>query len=202
MRVRAIDVDHDWLFGRGANDYSRGLPAVAQNINTRLNSFLGDCFFDNGAGIDWFNFLSSKDQLALNLAVSAVILNTEGVTGIVQLSISRDVSRRVTIVYTAQIEQFTVSSGTLISLTPETPSGGEVKSKIFTVVFASESSKDINVGLFSMHSRRCSVTVTDSSGTYSNEDFVIDRSDDSVITLVAGGAISGTFTVLVFEAGV
>lgn len=87
MRVRALDIDHDWQFGKGANDYLQGRAATVQNINTRLYEFLGDCFFNNGAGISWFTLLGGKDQTALNLAISAVILNTQDVTGIKQLSV-------------------------------------------------------------------------------------------------------------------
>ncbi len=109
MRVRQIDVDHDWLFGKGQNDYVRGNAAIVQTINTRLNSFLGDCFFDIGAGIDWFNLLGSKDQTALNLAISAVIdpyiagirvgQNTPGVVRLVQLSTNLNTARRFTVTY-------------------------------------------------------------------------------------------------------
>lgn len=102
-RVRALDAVHDWEYGKGQNNYKRGNAAVTQNIDTRLNSFLGDCFFDTGAGLDWFTYLSSKDRLSLNLAVSAVILNTQDVTGIRQLFITLDpVTRLVTIAYRVQ----------------------------------------------------------------------------------------------------
>jgi len=99
MRVRAIDADGDWLFGKGVNDYKSGLDAIAQNIQTRLQSFLGDCFFEQTAGIDWFNLLGNKNQLALNLAVSAVILNTENVTGIISLSMSLSSTRELVLQY-------------------------------------------------------------------------------------------------------
>lgn len=98
MIVRAIDNVGDWLFGKGRNDYRQNQAAIAQNIQTRLNSFLGDCFFDTGAGIDWFNLLGGKDQTALNLAINAVILNTEGVTGMLQLGANLDETTRVFLV--------------------------------------------------------------------------------------------------------
>ncbi len=110
MRVRQIDGTHDWLFGKGQNDYLRANAAIVQNINTRLNSFLGDCFFDVGAGIDWFNLLGAKDQTALNLSVSAVILNTQNVTGLLQISIQLDVTRNLTIQYQVQTSYSTASS--------------------------------------------------------------------------------------------
>lgn len=108
-RARQIDGTHDWLFGRGQNDYVRNRDAVAQSINTRLNSFLGDCFFDTGAGLDWFNLLGSKNQVALNLAISAVILNTAYVTGILQLLVSLSASRNFTIEYRVQTAYSAVS---------------------------------------------------------------------------------------------
>jgi len=104
MIVRALDSNGDWTFGASLNNYLSAKAAVAQMIKTNVSSFLGDCFFDLGFGIDWFTFLSSKnDQLALNLAISAVILNTENVTGILQVSSTLDrENRSFSVVYRAQ----------------------------------------------------------------------------------------------------
>lgn len=94
MKVSALDSNGDWTFGSGLNNYVSGNDAVAELIDTRLLCFLGDCFFDAGAGINWFGYLGGKDQLSLNLAVSACILNTQDsfgnqvVTGLQQLSIN------------------------------------------------------------------------------------------------------------------
>ena len=112
MIIRALDSNGDWTYGKGQNNYKSGNAAVAEDIQTRLASFLGDCFFDTGAGIDWFNLLGGKDQLALNLAVSAVILNTENVTGILQLSINLvRATRAITIQYDVQTT-YSQTSGT------------------------------------------------------------------------------------------
>jgi hypothetical protein len=102
MIVRAIDLNGDWLFGKGQNDYKSGNDAIAQTIKTRLLSFLGDCFFSTTDGIDWFNLLGSKNQLALQLAVSTMILNTENVTGILAVSVSLTDARVLTVEYKAQ----------------------------------------------------------------------------------------------------
>lgn len=89
MIVRALDKDGDWSFGKSKNNYLSGSAAVQQNIKTRLLEFIGDCFFNIQAGVDWFNFLGgSKNQVALNFNISSVILNTAFVTSIKQLSIS------------------------------------------------------------------------------------------------------------------
>lgn len=99
-RVRALTSLGDWTFGKGQNDYKTGLAAVRQNIQTRLSSFLGDCFFDTIAGIDWFNFLGSKQPVALELAIRATIINTENVTAILSVSSSLDpVTRNLNVVY-------------------------------------------------------------------------------------------------------
>jgi len=99
MIVRALDGTGDWLFGKGQNDYKSGKNAISQNIQTRLNSFLGDCFFDLSAGIDWFNLLGAKNQLAINIAVSAVIINTPNVKSLLELSLVLSQARLITITY-------------------------------------------------------------------------------------------------------
>jgi hypothetical protein len=99
MIVRSLDVNGDWEFGAGLNNYKRNNLAVAQEIQTRVSSFLGDCFFDMGAGINWFFFLSSKDETGLNLAISAAILNTSGVTGISQLGFNLSRNRVFSVSY-------------------------------------------------------------------------------------------------------
>ena len=112
--VRAIDVNGDWIFGIGTSAYISGNAAVAQDIQTRLQSFLGDCFFDTGAGIDWFNLLGGKNQTALNLAVAAVILNTNFVTGGLQLSTVYNATlRSITINYQVQTT-YSVLSNTFV----------------------------------------------------------------------------------------
>lgn len=83
MIIRALDENHDWTFGKGKGNYNRFEKAVAENLQTRLLSFLGDCFFDLSAGIDWFNLMGSNQRLRLKLDISSVILNTPDVTGIV-----------------------------------------------------------------------------------------------------------------------
>lgn len=99
MIVRALDVNHDWTFGKGKNDYFVNNNAIVQNINTRLNSFVGDCFFAANAGVDWWNLLGGKSRVAVELAISTIILNTTGVTGLVELSVILSDTRQVSIVY-------------------------------------------------------------------------------------------------------
>lgn len=99
--VRSLDLNGDWNFGKGKNDYLIANAAIVQNIATRLNSFLGDCFFDLAAGLDWFNLLGSKSSKPLELAVRSVILNTQNVVGLVDVSINiEETTRRIDMKYT------------------------------------------------------------------------------------------------------
>jgi hypothetical protein len=113
MRVRALDNTGDWLFGKGQNDYKQNNAAVAQLIQTRLMLLLGECFFATNQGVDWFNLLGGKDQQAVNLAVSATILNTPSVINLIQTSISLDDNRKLTITYSVN----TTFTGTAVVVT-------------------------------------------------------------------------------------
>ncbi len=64
MIFRALDSDDDWTFGTGRQNYLRGNDAIRLNVKTRLKSFLGDCWFDTAAGIDWWNLMGSKNPAA------------------------------------------------------------------------------------------------------------------------------------------
>ena len=132
MRVRALSTSGDWTFGSGYSNYAVNINAIQQNIQTRLSSFINDCFFDATAGLDWFNFMGgSKNQLAISLAISAVILNTPDdqgnpvITGINQLSADYTGSSRnltinysvITVYSTTGVSTGTISGSATISLT-------------------------------------------------------------------------------------
>lgn len=86
MIFRNLDDDGDWEFGRGKQDMTTGNKAIGLNIKTRLYSWVGDCFFDLPAGIDWNNRIGSKGQRTLlEFDLRRVILQSEGVTGIVSV---------------------------------------------------------------------------------------------------------------------
>lgn len=102
MIVRTVDSSNDWTFGKGRNDYRSGIQTVEQRIRTRLQCFIGDCFFDTGQGLDWLSLLGAKNTLAIKLAVSTAILNTENVTGLIEVSTVIDNNRKLTISYKVQ----------------------------------------------------------------------------------------------------
>ena len=120
MIIRAIDGNNDWTFGKGANNYVRNSAAVSQLIKTNLQSFLGDCFFASNEGLNWFNLMGGKSRLAVELAVSATILNTTGVKSLTQLSVNLSATRQITIQYSV----VTVYSNTINLQGSVTISGG------------------------------------------------------------------------------
>lgn len=95
MSVRSLDKNGDWTFGKGKNNYLYRNAAIVQNISTRLKSFLGNCFFALDSGIDWFNLLGSKNQLALELQVRTIIMGTAGVTRLVSSDVTLDHETRL-----------------------------------------------------------------------------------------------------------
>jgi len=101
MIVRSLDVNHDWTFGAGKNNYRTNLNALAQNIQTRLLSFLGDCFFDLTAGINWVYYLGSRNkQDELQMVIADAILGTENVLRIEKLDLNINNQRKISLQYT------------------------------------------------------------------------------------------------------
>ncbi len=89
MIFRNLDENNDWSFGKGLNNYVSQNNAVGLNIETRILSWMNDCFFDLPAGIDWSNRLGSKNQRELlEQDLKRIILQSEDVTGINSLTTS------------------------------------------------------------------------------------------------------------------
>lgn len=106
MIFRNLDSSGDWTFGQGLANYVAQNTAIGLNIKTRVYSWLGDCFFDQQAGIDWWNRLGSKNQKGLlDSDLRRVILQSEGVTGLVSF-----VSVLTGRVYTANFSVNTIYS--------------------------------------------------------------------------------------------
>lgn len=89
MNIRAIDANGDWQFGLGSESYNFGEAAIGENIKTRLLSFLNNCFFDMGAGIDWFTYFGVPGQAQKTLLnIQAVILQSYGVVKVNSLNLN------------------------------------------------------------------------------------------------------------------
>lgn len=100
MLFRNLDADGDWQFGAGFSSLASAQKAIGLNIKTRIQSWVGDCFFDMAAGIDWVNRLGSKNQRTLlELDLRRIILQSQGVTGLVEFTTNM-VGRAFTANYT------------------------------------------------------------------------------------------------------
>ncbi|RKS86919.1 hypothetical protein DES39_0125 [Orbus hercynius] len=91
MRVRELDRNHDWTFGRGNANYLSGSDAIAQSIKTKLYALKGDWIFDLNSGIAWFDYLDKNpnaQQLAID--VRTEILKVSGVLEITEFDIKLD----------------------------------------------------------------------------------------------------------------
>jgi hypothetical protein len=99
MTFRNLDSNHDWTFGKGLQNYVKESKEIAINIETRLLSFLNDCFFAIQDGIDWFNHLGGKDRDVIILDVRKIINSTEGVRRINSVDFFENSSRQLIITY-------------------------------------------------------------------------------------------------------
>ena len=89
MSVRALDINHDFTFGKGIQDYLINQFEIIQNIETRLLSFVNDCYFDMEAGIDWRRLLGRKNtEDEIVLSCRSVILETDDVVKVNDISAS------------------------------------------------------------------------------------------------------------------
>lgn len=93
---------HDWTFGAGKSNYVTGNQEIGLNVETRIMSFLGDCFFATNEGIDWFNLLDYNYQDRLENSVQETIKNTPGVTGINSVELVLNANRQLRITYDIQ----------------------------------------------------------------------------------------------------
>ncbi len=87
MKIRAIDAEGDWEFGKGLSNYKIDQEAVKENIQTRLLEWQGDCFFAADAGIDWKNRIEKNQQDLLEAEVKSMILKSEAVVSLQSLAV-------------------------------------------------------------------------------------------------------------------
>jgi len=96
---RGLDLQGDWTFGRGRQNYLTENNAIAKNIETKLKEFYSECFFAPTDGIAWFNLLGAKDSTPLLVALRTAILSAYGVVRIVDVTFSIDQNRKLSITY-------------------------------------------------------------------------------------------------------
>ncbi len=95
MIHRNLDINHDWQFGKGRENFMFNNDAIGINIKTRLLSFFNDCFFDTDAGIDWFKLLDRNYRPVLERAIRAIIVQSYGVVALKDLVIEYNENRKL-----------------------------------------------------------------------------------------------------------
>lgn len=123
MKIRNLDGSGDWSFGRGLASYATGNAAIALNIETRLKSWVGNCFFDTSMGIDWSNLMDKGKQQNLLAALRALILQSYGVVQLNSLTTNfNPTTRNLTVMYTIDTifssgfqRQVAAAAGTTVS---------------------------------------------------------------------------------------
>ena len=114
MIIRALDSEGDWTFGKGLSNYNKETRAIEQNISTRYNEWVGDCFFNSEAGIDWYNRLDYGSKDILENDIKSLILKSYGVVEILSIS-STLINRVFNATYTIRTIFSTTITGTLIN---------------------------------------------------------------------------------------
>lgn len=95
MRFRTLDIDHDWTFGSGKQGYSKDLSALMFDLKTRILSWVGDCFFDQSAHIDWKNLLDYRNSDEIKTAIKKVAARTQGVLSVSDVELEMRSNRNV-----------------------------------------------------------------------------------------------------------
>lgn len=114
-KFAALDSNNDWTFGRGLQNYATDNQAILLDLETYLQTFFTECFFDNDFGIPWFNLLGSKNPDAMLLEIRKGITTIEGITNVADLSLTfnDDGKRKVKISYIVDTIYTTQNIGTV-----------------------------------------------------------------------------------------
>lgn len=100
MIFRLLDSNSDWVLGQGLSSFATAERAIELNIQTRLLSWVNNCFFDLPAGIDWDRRLDKGQRGLLLTDLRALLLQSEDVVGVTAVSYNFDErTRRINVTY-------------------------------------------------------------------------------------------------------
>lgn len=94
-------VTGEWSIVNGDFATVGGEDAVGQGVRIRLGMFLGECYLDEDAGIDYVNSILVKgpDPLVVRGLLSTAIAATPDVTNVIGAELQLDASREASIGY-------------------------------------------------------------------------------------------------------
>jgi len=98
MNVRRLEADGEPAFGRPTSIIPAGSAAVAQLVFMRVKLSAGEWFLDRFAGVTYFDtgsgeprvFGGAADPGLLESSIKNVVLSTEGVSELLQFSMTFD----------------------------------------------------------------------------------------------------------------
>jgi len=98
ISIRQIEnisvVAGDWTFGNGLADYIQEEAEINQDLSTRLKSFKNDNPLNMDDNIDWIGLLGRKGtEDTILKEIERVALQTEGITRITSLEVTKTVDR-------------------------------------------------------------------------------------------------------------
>lgn len=103
-RVRRLDANNDYTFGKGAANYASGSESTEQRLVCALRLILGEYFLDTDRGVPWIQAEESdvrpilgvkpSDPGAAEAIVKATILGVEGVASIQSFSMTLNTTTR------------------------------------------------------------------------------------------------------------
>lgn len=95
MKVRALDGNHDWCFGRGMVNYLTGSKAIAQSVKTRLLMLKNDWFLGMDDGIAWFDYFEKNpDVTSMEGDIKTAVTSVYGVDIITDFDVLLDSETR------------------------------------------------------------------------------------------------------------
>lgn len=96
MRYRKLDQNDDYSFGQGQVNFHKDTPeAVAQAVLTRLRLWLTEWFLDIEEGMPWVEgVLGKREKEAADNTIRTHVLETQGVTQIVEYASQYDADNR------------------------------------------------------------------------------------------------------------
>lgn len=107
MKVRAVDKNHDWVFGGGLGSYKRESEAISQCVKTALLSVKNNWFLDVTHGIAWFEYWTKNPNvLRMEREVKQAILNVDGVLSITDFDIVIDSETRKCVISVSYRDKF------------------------------------------------------------------------------------------------
>ena len=90
MRVRALDSNDDWTFGRGGANYIGEKQSLNQKVKTRIKSFKNDNPLNMDDNIDWLDLLGRRGtEDTILKEIERVTLQTNGVTEVTSIEVTK-----------------------------------------------------------------------------------------------------------------